>query len=303
MANLSATELLKYDWRVEVFLKKYKDSDLFETTTEKVKLVYDDDNAEILKKRVKQELSKLIFRDAKNKEYKLTSFVKTKEFGGKGAGSGVRIENIELTSLVKQIDEIKKKTAKADVPFRVGRKTYNVFTAVSTPGTPKSDLHLIDQNNRELVWISHKDGSRPTDIQQWGGMTERAEPKIFAQTETQNFIKDVRSKFGIIMPRATTVARKISSSLLKNMSVYGNQFGQALGRQNVSILLQGPIKVKKVGNFYELDANNVHLNGDEITGGFEPVFMAMYKGDRSNFGIRGARFVIQSLESRKVKFI
>ena len=303
MANLSATELLKYDWRVEVFLKKYKDSDLFETTTEKVKLVYDDDNAEILKKRVKQELSKLIFRDAKNKEYKLTSFVKTKEFGGKGAGSGVRIENIELTSLVKQIDEIKKKTAKADVPFRVGRKTYNVFTAVSTPGTPKSDLHLIDQNNRELVWISHKDGSRPTDIQQWGGMTERAEPKIFAQTETQNFIKDVRSKFGIIMPRATTVARKISSSLLKNMSVYGNQFGQALGRQNVSILLQGPIKVKKVGNFYELDANNVHLNGDEITGGFEPVFMAMYKGDRSNFGIRGARFVIQSIESRKAKFI
>jgi len=303
MANLSATELLKYDWRVEVFLKKYKDSDLFETTTEKVKLVYDDDNAEILKKRVKQELSKLIFRDAKNKEYKLTSFVKTKEFGGKGAGSGVRIENIELTSLVKQIDEIKKKTAKADVPFRVGRKTYNVFTAVSTPGTPKSDLHLIDQNNRELVWISHKDGSRPTDIQQWGGMTERAEPKIFAQTETQNFIKDVRSKFGIIMPRATTVARKISSSLLKNMSVYGNQYGQALGRQNVSILLQGPIKVKKVGNFYELDANNVHLNGDEITGGFEPVFMAMYKGDRSNFGIRGARFVIQSIESRKAKFI
>ena len=300
MANLSATELLKYDWRVEVFLKKYKDSDLFETTTEKVKLVYDDDNAEILKKRVKQELSKLIFRDAKNKEYKLTSFVKTKEFGGKGAGSGVRIENIELTSLVKQIDEIKKKTAKADVPFRVGRKTYNVFTAVSTPGTPKSDLHLIDQNNREIVWISHKDGSRPTDIQQWGGMTERAEPKIFAQTETQNFIKDVRSKFGIIMPRATTVARKISSSLLKKMSVYGNQFGQALGRQNVSILLQGPIKVKKVGNFYELDANNVHLNGDKITGGFEPVLMAIYKGDRSNFGIRGARFAIQPLESRKV---
>lgn len=303
MANLSAAQLLKYDWRVEVFLKKYKDGDLFETTTEKVKLVYDDDNAEILKKRVQQELSKLRFRDAKNKEYRLTSFVKTKEFGGKGADSGVRIENIELKSLIKQIDEIKKKTAKADVPFRVGRKTYNVFTAVKTPGSPKSDIHLIDQNNREIVWISHKDGSRPTDIQQWGGMSERAEPKIFAQTETQNFIKEVRSQFGIIMPRATTVARKISSSLLKKMSVYGNQFGQALGRQNVSILLQGPIKVKKVGNFYELDANNVHLNGDEITGGFEPVFMAMYKGDRSNFGIRGARFVIQSLESRKAKFI
>ena len=303
MANLSAAQLLKYDWRVEVFLKKYKDGDLFETTTEKVKLVYDDDNAEILKKRVQQELSKLRFRDAKNKEYRLTSFVKTKEFGGKGADSGVRIENIELKSLIKQIDEIKKKTAKADVPFRVGRKTYNVFTAVKTPGSPKSDIHLIDQNNREIVWISHKDGSRPTDIQQWGGMSERVEPKIFAQTETQNFIKEVRSQFGIIMPRATTVARKISSSLLKKMSVYGNQFGQALGRQNVSILLQGPIKVKKVGNFYELDANNVHLNGDEITGGFEPVFMAMYKGDRSNFGIRGARFVIQSLESRKAKFI
>ena len=300
MANLSARELLKYDWRVEVFLKKYKDGDLFETTTKKVKLVYDDDNAEILKKRVRQYLSKLIFRDAKNTEYKLTSFTKTKEFGGKGAGGGTIREDIELASLVKQIDEIKKKISKADVPFRVGRKTYNVFTAVTTPGTPKSDFHLIDQNNRELVWISHKDGSGPKDFQQWGGITEKAEPKIFAQRETQRFIEDVRSKFGIQMPSATTVARKISSSLLKNMSVYGNQYGQALGRQNVSILLQGPVKVKKVGNFYELDSNNVHLNGDKITGGFEPVLMAIYKGDRSNFGIRGARFAIQPLQSRKI---
>ena len=33
---------------------------------------------------------------------------------------------------------------------------------------------------------------------------------------------------------------------------------------------------------------------------FEPVLMALYKGDRSNFGVTGARFAIQPMGSRKI---
>ena len=83
-------------------------------------------------------------------------------------------------------------------------------------------------------------------------------------------------------------------------SVYGNQFGGPLGRQNTSILLQGPVKLVKRGKVYELESNHVHLNGESVdSGGFEPVLMAIYKGDRDNEGIKGTRLAIQPIQSRK----
>ena len=85
-------------------------------------------------------------------------------------------------------------------------------------------------------------------------------------------------------------------------TVKPEDYNPPYGLRSVSLgkLRQFETPFKKVGNFYELDSNNVHLNGDKITGGFEPVLMAIYKGDRSNFGIRGARFAIQPLQSRKI---
>jgi hypothetical protein len=40
-----------------------------------------------------------------------------------------------------------------------------------------------------------------------------------------------------------------------------------------------------------------------MTGDYEPVFMAIYKGDRSDFGIKGTRVVIAPVGSRKVTSI
>ena len=45
---------------------------------------------------------------------------------------------------------------------------------------------------------------------------------------------------------------------------------------------------------------NVHLNGDELKGDFEPILTSIYKGDRDQFGIKGARFSIYPLGGRKI---
>ena len=299
MANLSSAEMLKYDWRIDVFIDKYKKNDPFEIAGKQVVLKYEPEKAAILKK--KQGLSNLSFISSDGKKsYKLTNFTKNKEFGGLGAGSGTLKEDRELASLIRQIDEAKSIIKKSTIPIRVKNKTYQIYTAATTPGGPKSDFHLVDINGKEVVWISHKDGKTAKDFQQWGGMSERAEPAIYIDKETQKFINDVRQMTGGAIPRATTYAREISSERLKNLSIYGNQYGKKLGRQNVTLLLQGPVKLIKKGSTYILGANHVHVNGEKMTGDFVPVFMAIYKGDRSNFGITGARFAIQPAGSRKV---
>ena len=84
------------------------------------------------------------------------------------------------------------------------------------------------------------------------------------------------------------------------MAVYGNEFGGELSRQNTSLMLQGAVVLKKEGSYYKITAHHTHLNGEEMTGGYEPVFMAIYKGDRSDMGIKGARVVIAPIGCRKI---
>ena len=105
------------------------------------------------------------------------------------------------------------------------------------------------------------------------------------------------------MPNATTVGRKISSPKLKKMAVYGQDVGNgSTGINNVDIVLQGPLKLKKVGSYYQLTSSfNPKSNGQPISGLYEPILLGVYKGDRSDHGIKGARITINPLGGRTVK--
>jgi hypothetical protein len=48
---------------------------------------------------------------------------------------------------------------------------------------------------------------------------------------------------------------------------------------------------------------HAHINPYEMTGDYEPVLMIIYKGDRNDLKITGARVVVQPKESRTAKFI
>lgn len=301
MAQLSAAEIRKYAFRSEIFIKKLDEKSAFEIKSgQKVVLIKPGNAERVLRSGKNDELNALRFSDVKGKIWKLSDFVKTKEFGGKGVGSGTAKEDAALASLREQIDKAKIKEGSAEIAIKIGTKVYMTSDAISTPGTPKSDFHLIDKNNKEVVWISHKDGYRAKDFQQWGGLSRTKEPKLFGHSETTEFVKDIHNLYPDGLPNATTIFRKIKDNKLKMMSVYGNEYSSRFSRQNTTLMLQGDVKLTKVGQNYTITATHTHLNGDDMTGDYEPVFMAIFKGDRSDFGIKGTRVVIAPFGSRKI---
>jgi hypothetical protein len=299
MSSLAGKELYKYDWRAEVFLKKLKNNEPFELENgKKVIFIPAKDVINIITKRLPTTGIRLL--DAKGNAYSLKDVSKNAEFGGRGSGGGTVKEDRELLSLIEQIDAAKSENAAATIKIKVGNKTYDVYGAASTAGTPKSDFHLLDIDGKEIVWLSHKDGNKAKDFQQWGGISAAKEPTIFSHKETQKFIADLKREYPNGLPPATTLYRNIKDDKLKMLSVYGNKYGTTLGQQNVSMLLQGAVKLVKKGKHYELSANHVHYNGDSVDGdGYDPVLMAIYKGDRSDAGVKGTRIVISPVGGRK----
>lgn len=220
----------------------------------------------------------------------------------KAGVSSVHYENTEIESINNQLKGIMEQKGFDYVPFKFKNRIYNVVKCQKTPGTPKSDFHLLDTDGNECLWISHKNGKSPRDFQNWGGIS-KLEPKIYNHPEVKSFSNDILSMFpDRKIPNATTISKKIRDDNLKKMAVYGSDYGAMTGRQNVNYVLQGNVKViSETGNLnYTLKAHNTHINGQNITGGYEPVFMVMYKGDRDNLGIKGARAGIFPIESRKI---
>ena len=87
VANLAPAELYKYDWRVDLFLDKYKNSQPL-TLAAGGEVVLRYDAAAAAEVKAKKNPNKIIFHAAKGgATYTLKDFAKTKEFGG-GGGQG-----------------------------------------------------------------------------------------------------------------------------------------------------------------------------------------------------------------------
>jgi hypothetical protein len=307
MALMVAKEWEKYGWkRIDTFLKKYEDKSVFEVQDnpkalkERVNFVYDISMAKLAASRDVNNLKKIQLKDTKGRSWKIFQIFKSPEFGGAGASKTAK-EDAALEDLKEQIVNAKKAEGTSTIKIKVGSKVYDVSDAVSTPGTPKSDFHLVDGSGKEVVWISHKDGKRARDFQQGGGMTESSEPEIFRHPETQKWLKDLSTLYPNGMPPGPTVFRKIKDKRLKMLSVYGNEFGRALSRQNTSLMLQGDVKLRKLGGYYEITAYHIHLNGDDLDGTeYEPVLTAKFTTGRKFGQLQNTRALILPEGSRKM---
>jgi hypothetical protein len=296
MANLSVTELLRFDWRIKNFLSKYQSQDKFELYNgQKVKLLYEEHIMTTLSRKNYTEISKLEFQDAKNKtrKYKISSFRKTEEFGGiKDRKSNfIDEEEKEAENINVQLEKIRSVTGKTYVPIRIKDETFNVVKAFKTPGTPKSDIHFTDENGEEVLWISHKKGYLPSQFQQWSGITEFED-----HPEVKQFVEDVKSNYPDGIPRTLNIGRLIKDDMLKLRGVYGKQYTgkkhTPYGRDNVSIVVQGTTKIIRDGSDWRIKGHNTFENGKKLTVSYDPILICYYRGDRSNFGIAGARFAI-----------
>ena len=315
MAGLSPTELAKRT-NLDIFLKRIEGKKSFTTANNGGKTVkINIDYAKHIKKygieSLKDKRGTILFETV-NKSFslpntpkghvRLSQLYKDSAFAGRTQKT-TKAEDKEVASLNEQLVKIMDSTGYDYVKVKVGKNTYTVTSVTKTKGMPKSDFNFVDTKGKAVGFISHKDGTSPKGFQQWSGTSQQYAKEIYKHKETQDFINTLKGMFPTGMPNATTVGRKISSSKLKKMAVYGQDVGNgSTGINNVDIVLQGPVKLKKVGSYYEVTSSfKPKSNGQPISGLYEPILLGVYKGDRSDHGIKGARITINPLGGRTVK--
>ena len=231
---------------------------------------------------------------------KLTNLYKDSEFSNRTQNTTVK-QDLEIFSLSNQLEEIKKRTNRRYAKIRVNNTVCDVVSVATSPFGYKSDFHFVDIKGTGVFHISHKHGNSPRDFQQWSGTSKRFQEKIFNHPEMQEFIKTITS-IGNELPKATTMARRIKDSTLKQMAVYGIDFGQPFGLNNVSAVFQGKLSFKNIGDCYMLTGSHNVINNDSVpSDNYEPVFLAVHKKDRSDHGIKNARITISPIGGRTIK--
>jgi hypothetical protein len=231
---------------------------------------------------------------------KLTDLYKDSEFSNRSQNTTIK-QDLEVYSLNNKLQEIKKRTNKQYVNVRLNNIIHPVVSVVDSSFKHKSDFNFIDVNGNDIFYISHKDGRTPKDFQQWSGTSKKFQKSIFEHSETQSFISTIKT-MGFELPRATTIARRINSDFLKQMAIYGINFGSTTGLDNVDAVLQGTLSFKNIGDCYMLVASNSVINNPQVPSeSYEPIFLAVHKKDRSDHGIKNARITISPLGGRSIK--
>ena len=138
----------------------------------------------------------------------------------------------------------------------------------------------MNSKKEEVAFLSHKAGKKPSDFQQYGGLSA----DIFKDNpEIISFMKDLKSKFPNGLDRGQGAFRLVNDQSVVNRSVYGVDYGGAPGHENVDEFHQGFMKLKKLaGNAtYEITSGHKGKNGGDIEGaGYEAIYYARYTGDR-----------------------
>lgn len=208
----------------------------------------------------------------------------------------------EISYLAIEIFKAMNATGLDYVPIKITDKIYNVTAIKYLNNKSKADFCLLDRDKNEVGFISHKYGNSPKDFQQWSGTSKRFQQEIFEHYETQNFIADLKNKFNNLLPPASTIARKIDDQRLKNIAVFGNDFGNEYGHNNVEAVMQGELVLKRDWDCFVLSGSHYTIkNGEEPLYGYEPVFMAVHKKDRSDHWVKNCRLTINPIGSRKIK--
>ena len=224
-----------------------------------------------------------IFVDDNGKEYKLEDIVKTSDFGGKVKGFSTKHETSalnELNILIKQIlEEINQKY----INIKVGNNVYeNIVGAVNQPGVPKSDFNLINVEGNPVVFISHKVGDDAKSFARWGGYRF-----AIKEPDVESFISNINNKLpNGEFERNDSFAQKINSKELKDKIVFGKDFGNVFGKNNVQIIIQGKVTLTPEDNLYTLSGEKTWLNGQTPEGDYEPVLEAHYRSDQNALGFK-----------------
>jgi hypothetical protein len=174
----------------------------------------------------------------------------------------------------------------------------NIKRAAGVSADPKADIILyvtksvLDSPNN--IYISHKKEGGPEAFQQYGGLTKTAGEAIYSHAETRKFLKAVAANIDPKEGLKNPMFMKVKDGNLKNMSIYGPDYGGKYGLQHVQLIGQGLPKLTptKKENVWELDfSSHMSVSGNltHFTGGYTPVFGATFRAGRG-FELDGKRY-------------
>ena len=144
-------------------------------------------------------------------------------------------------------------------------------------------------NYNTVVFISHKDGSKPKDFPRWGGFG-----KFANHSEVIDFIEKVKNSIeNNTLTPGQNFYKKIEDEDLKRKIVFGRNFGTSnFGIDNVTCIIQGNISFKEINeDTYELQGTKMWLNGDAPTGEYEPILFVRYRDERNDFKIKNCEAI------------
>jgi hypothetical protein len=292
---LTAADLLKEDWRLKVFIGMMKSYTPFKMLgrVERVKFQVNREQIKLLSLRRHDKLANAIFVSKDGRAYRLREFERTSEFVplARGVSAGKKYEKAQIDSLNSQINEIRGGRELPYVPLIYKGKTYRITACENTPKTPKSDFHLLDENDQECFWISYKSGQNVRSFHQYGGVSERAGPEIDNHPEVKGLGAQLRESF-TIFTKGIGIRKKIKDNRLSMLSIYGRDYGKSYGQNNVQYVMQGPIKFVQRGDAYVLHAPHMTENGDLPSGDYLPALWATFRDDRHQLGIRFCRATV-----------
>jgi hypothetical protein len=301
MKSLSAREILKYDWRLELFVKKLKIRSPFELNDgNKVVLKYTRKDLTTLKSKNPKLIRKLLFIDESGIKRRLSAFRKNIEFNPhfKKIPTGIQHEKRMIRRLNRQIVSIMERTHQEGVPFLFGNQKHWIASCQKTVGNPKSDFHFISPDGTPCFWISYKTGTDERKFHQYGGVSVKESAEIHRHREILRFIRKIKEKCGNKLTGGTSIRGSIKCETLTMMAVYGREYGKEYGPNNVCLLAQGEINLIKCDGGYTITADHIHSNGDNLEGHFKPCLWAFYRRDRSQYGIQNCRISIAPFNNR-----
>lgn len=228
-----------------------------------------------------------IVKDTEGNEYPIVL--------GKGKGTTLKAENRVIENIKRQVEAILLDNEQDFFYIDINGTKIKVDDIETTKGTPKSDFSFT-YKGKPVIFLSHKDGKKPTDFQQYGGLTCKSGKSICKHEEVEKFVSDMKEKFPDGVKSRQTYYRKINSKELKLMSIYGADYGEQFGEDNVHAILQGKVVIENIGDdTYKIKAHHVMYNGElpEEDSGYDPMFYLRFSSSRGgNFGLKDGRFMI-----------
>ena len=274
---------------------------------------------------------RLVFTTLDGNKISLSKLKRTDEFGGKPSDFYVKKENEALSNLSELVENAKKQSNSDSITIRVYSQTKGFFgeykgvTGVVTTGKvkgidPKSDFELTLKDTNRRIYISHKDGNKPSDFSQWSGVTEKQGERVYKHPEVISFIDAVKAEIGTnsegeyIYPNGISYGRIITDRELQMMAVFGQDYkknGEG-SYNNVDLVAQGvftltPEESDSDEAVFILSAHHLIDRNDldsDFPEAYMPTLVTRFIGDRKNYGVKFMRATIYPLKGRKIhKFI